>query len=126
VVSAYGDPEAFGERAVEVMADLQKLPYDTLLYASPGKAEAERDVEKMAIAYHKQWNEEWTAVGMVDAVRPWDSLAEHTREATIRCMQAAIQQAREIHASDCAVHNEPAYPAGPCDCGALQQERDKQ
>lgn len=23
-----------------------------------------------------------------------------------------------IHASDCAVHNEPALPAGPCDCGA--------
>lgn len=23
-----------------------------------------------------------------------------------------------VHASDCAVHNEPAYPAGPCDCGA--------
>jgi len=22
----------------------------------------------------------------------------------------------ETHASDCAVHNEPAYPAGPCDC----------
>jgi len=22
------------------------------------------------------------------------------------------------HSSDCAVHNEPAYPAGPCDCGA--------
>lgn len=22
------------------------------------------------------------------------------------------------HASDCAVHNEPAMPAGPCDCGA--------
>lgn len=21
------------------------------------------------------------------------------------------------HWSDCAVHNEPAYPAGPCDCG---------
>lgn len=21
------------------------------------------------------------------------------------------------HASDCAVHNGPAYPAGPCDCG---------
>jgi len=20
------------------------------------------------------------------------------------------------HASDCAVHSEPAYPAGPCDC----------
>lgn len=24
-----------------------------------------------------------------------------------------------IHASDCAVHNEPAYPNGPCDCGAV-------
>lgn len=24
-----------------------------------------------------------------------------------------------LHDSDCAVHNEPAYPAGPCDCGAL-------
>nr|DAV31709.1 MAG TPA: hypothetical protein [Caudoviricetes sp.] len=22
------------------------------------------------------------------------------------------------HDSDCAVHNEPAIPAGPCDCGA--------
>lgn len=21
------------------------------------------------------------------------------------------------HASDCAVHNEPAFPAGPCNCG---------
>jgi len=23
-----------------------------------------------------------------------------------------------IHESDCAVHNEPAYPKGKCDCGA--------
>jgi hypothetical protein len=23
----------------------------------------------------------------------------------------------QSHDSDCAVHNEPAYPAGPCDCG---------
>lgn len=22
-----------------------------------------------------------------------------------------------MHASDCARHNEPAYPNGPCDCG---------
>ena len=27
-----------------------------------------------------------------------------------------------LHASDCAVHNEPAYPKGSCDCGAHQQE----
>jgi hypothetical protein len=24
------------------------------------------------------------------------------------------------HASDCAVHNGPAYPAGPCDCGVSE------
>jgi hypothetical protein len=23
-----------------------------------------------------------------------------------------------LHRSDCAVHNAPAFPAGPCDCGA--------
>lgn len=23
------------------------------------------------------------------------------------------------HMSSCAVHNMPAYPAGPCDCGAV-------
>jgi len=22
----------------------------------------------------------------------------------------------EVHASDCALHNEPAFPAGPCNC----------
>ena len=26
------------------------------------------------------------------------------------------------HASDCAVHNEPAYPKGSCDCSSQQQE----
>lgn len=27
-------------------------------------------------------------------------------------------QPEATHASDCAVHNGPAYEAGPCDCGA--------
>lgn len=27
------------------------------------------------------------------------------------------------HASDCAVHNGPAYEAGPCDCGAIKGAR---
>lgn len=26
------------------------------------------------------------------------------------------------HDSDCATHNEPAYPNGSCDCGASTQE----
>lgn len=29
-----------------------------------------------------------------------------------------IDRASARHASDCAVHNAPAYPPGPCDCGA--------
>ena len=28
-----------------------------------------------------------------------------------------------IHASDCAVHNGPAYPAGPCDCGVMNDRQ---
>lgn len=28
-----------------------------------------------------------------------------------------------LHASDCAVHNEPAYPKGECDCGAQSAQQ---
>lgn len=31
---------------------------------------------------------------------------------------------KKIHASDCAIYNEPAYPSGLCDCGAAPEERD--
>ncbi len=34
VVSAHGDPEAFGEREMRVLADLRKIPYGTKLYAA--------------------------------------------------------------------------------------------
>lgn len=29
----------------------------------------------------------------------------------------------QIHLSNCALHNEPAYPAGECDCGAVIAEQ---
>jgi hypothetical protein len=29
------------------------------------------------------------------------------------------------HKSDCAVHNEPAYPAGKCDCGVDLDELER-
>ena len=35
VVSKCGDPESFGERELEVLIDIQALPYDTPFYASP-------------------------------------------------------------------------------------------
>jgi len=25
---------------------------------------------------------------------------------------------KKLHASDCAIHNAPALPVGPCNCGA--------
>ncbi len=28
------------------------------------------------------------------------------------------RQRKAVHKSDCAIYNEPAMPAGPCDCGA--------
>lgn len=30
---------------------------------------------------------------------------------------AAVMPFGDGHASDCAVHNGPAFPPGPCDCG---------
>jgi hypothetical protein len=35
----------------------------------------------------------------------------------------ARQKTSVHHASDCAVHNGPAYEEGPCDCGAIKGAR---
>nr|MCB7500356.1 hypothetical protein [Enterobacter roggenkampii] len=42
VVSAHGDPEAFGEREIEVLTDLRCIPYNTPLYTTPPAPEAEK------------------------------------------------------------------------------------
>ncbi|NTA48196.1 hypothetical protein G6L34_08820 [Agrobacterium tumefaciens] len=40
IVSAHGDPEAFGERELVALVDIQKFPYRTKLYAAaPAKQE---------------------------------------------------------------------------------------
>lgn len=36
------------------------------------------------------------------------------------------EAAYDGHWSSCAVHNEPAYPAGPCDCGGFKPEQGRQ
>lgn len=38
----------------------------------------------------------------------------------VREIEAALSSAVQ-HASDCAVHNAPALPVGPCDCGAVPE-----
>ncbi|MCE9565784.1 MAG: hypothetical protein K8U57_27480 [Planctomycetes bacterium] len=35
-----------------------------------------------------------------------------------------IKQTSQAHASDCAVHNAPALPVGPCDCDLSVRESD--
>lgn len=53
----------------------------------------------------------------------WHDLPERAAAAiaAIDLMQRTAQHlaAGRLHDSDCAMHNAPAYPAGPCDCGAL-------
>lgn len=45
-----------------------------------------------------------------------DLRAMERREAA--ALKALIAPPKPRHRSDCAVNNEPAMPAGPCDCGA--------
>jgi hypothetical protein len=40
------------------------------------------------------------------------------RLSALRFQTARAPGPRVLHDSDCAVHNEPATPNGPCDCGA--------
>jgi hypothetical protein len=44
--------------------------------------------------------------------------------ATLKTVAKHKGEARAVvHASDCAVHNAPAYEAGPCTCGAIKVEQ---
>ena len=46
VVSRYGDPEAFGERDLKVLVDLNSYPYGAKFYAAPQAGEAVRANER--------------------------------------------------------------------------------
>ena len=51
-----------------------------------------------------------------------DAMDEKPTEALAQPEQCQCPNCKvTLHASDCAVHNEPAYPAGKCDCGAQQE-----
>ena len=47
-----------------------------------------------------------------------EALAEHAMSEVQRLGQE-IEQEPVAHWSDCAVHSEPAYPKGECDCGGI-------
>lgn len=46
IVSKHGDPEAFGERELQVIADIRKMPYGTKLYASPVLGQTQNNDDK--------------------------------------------------------------------------------
>lgn len=48
---------------------------------------------------------------------------EEAFDAALRKVAKAPRATRIRHRSDCAVHNGPALPAGPCDCGATKPAR---
>lgn len=53
--------------------------------------------------------------------RRMDALAPIIAKSVTHCTCPACDD-NTIHASDCALHNAPALPVGPCDCGAAQSE----
>jgi hypothetical protein len=72
------------------------------------------------------------ALEALDVVKLQYTQNRHVNEAIAAIKEALAQPAHcqctackdgVIHASDCAVHNGPAYPAGPCDCGAMNDRQ---
>ncbi|HFI1947190.1 TPA: polyphosphate kinase [Yersinia enterocolitica] len=49
VVSKFGDPEAFGERELNILADIQKMPYGTQLFTAAKPAEMPRHIFSMLV-----------------------------------------------------------------------------
>ncbi len=46
-----------------------------------------------------------------------------SEEAVEKAIRTGCQNGVCGHASDCAVHNMPAYPAGSCDCGFIKEAK---
>lgn len=65
VVSAYGDPEAFGEREIKVLADLGEIPYDTPLYTAPPWKPTPAAIRAVALA-----------LARADARRTWMTIKD--------------------------------------------------
>ncbi len=58
IVSKHGDPEAFGERELQVIADIRKMPYGTKLYTSPVLGQTPINYELLE-ALHSDAVKEW-------------------------------------------------------------------
>lgn len=54
------------------------------------------------------------AAAMADFDRAWNN----DRTPAVCVAAKEVEESDMVHASDCALHNGPAYEPGPCDCGA--------
>jgi hypothetical protein len=79
VVSAYGDPEAFGEREIKVLQDLSRIPYNTPLYTHPAPDALRVAVE--ALEAEKEWHER-VADFAFDEARECSERGEESYETT--------------------------------------------
>ena len=71
--------------------------------------------------------EAWYHVGTFQptekAIDLYDEARAAIKEALAQPEQCQCPNCRvTLHASDCAVHSGPAYPAGGCDCGAQPEQ----
>lgn len=76
------------------------------------------DMPKAVIGYDIGRDEYWiSAAGMVVRL-PEQMSGDLSRALPAAAVFGPAPAPQALHASDCAVHNAPALPAGPCDCGA--------
>lgn len=80
------------------------------------------DMPKAVIGYDINRDEYWIAANGMVVRLPDQMTGDLTRTLTATVFSPAPAP-RALHASDCAVHNAPALPVGPCDCGARPPRR---
>ncbi|GAB3416838.1 hypothetical protein NX774_12025 [Massilia agilis] len=59
-----------------------------------------------------------TRYGLIGSLMNPMSHGAYYRVEDVQALLATKAAQPAVHASDCAMHNEPAMPNGPCDCGA--------
>ena len=83
-----------------------------------------KEALKLALeALEEAWYHVGTFQPTEKAIDLYDEARAAIKEALAQPKQCQCPNCKVIlHASDCAVHNEPAYPAEGCDCGAKPQQ----
>ncbi|HEI6729897.1 TPA: hypothetical protein SJ159_003123 [Yersinia enterocolitica] len=97
VNSKYGDPEAFGERELKVLADIQKIPYRTKFYS-------QEYVDSLLVnleAAEKEIND-WRSIAEASAQddADWRKLADSKNELISYLAQGIIQLKQRAEAAE--------------------------